>query len=132
MVIDNISDLLTRIRNANMVKHRIVYIPFTKMSLAILRILKNEGYIEKFENFEENNKKYLVVFLKYIGKKREPVISKLKRISKPGLRIYTNSKKLPIVLNNLGIAIISTSKGVITNSRAKELGIGGEILCYIW
>ena len=132
MVIDNISDLLTRIRNANMVKHRIVYIPFTKMSLAILRILKNEGYIEKFENFEENNKKYLVVFLKYIGKKREPVISKLKRISKPGLRIYSNSKKLPIVLNNLGIAIVSTSKGVITNSRAKELGIGGEILCYIW
>lgn len=132
MVIDNISDLLTRIRNANMVKHRIVYIPSTKMSLAILKILKNEGYIEKFENFEENNKKYLIVFLKYIGKKREPVISKLKRISKPGLRIYSNSKKLPIVLNNLGIAIVSTSKGVITNSRAKELGIGGEILCYIW
>jgi len=132
MVIDNISDLLTRIRNANMVKHRIVYIPSTKMSLAILKILKNEGYIEKFENFEENNKKYLIVFLKYIGKKREPVISKLKRISKPGLRIYSNSKKLPIVLNNLGIAIVSTSKGVITNLRAKELGIGGEILCYIW
>jgi len=132
MVIDNISDLLTRIRNANMVKHRIVYIPFTKMSLAILKILKNEGYIEKFEEFEENNKKYLIVFLKYIGKKREPVISKLKRISKPGLRIYSNSKKLPIVLNSLGIAIVSTSKGVITNSRAKELGIGGEILCYIW
>jgi len=132
MAIDNISDLLTRIRNANMVKHRIVYIPFTKMSLAIIKILKNEGYIEKFENFEENNKKYLIVFLKYIGKNREPVISKLKRISKPGLRIYSNSKKLPIVLNNLGIAIVSTSKGVITNSRAKELGIGGEILCYIW
>jgi len=132
MVIDNISDLLTRIRNANMVKHRIVYIPFTKMSLAILKILKNEGYIEKFEEFEEDNKKYLIVFLKYIGKKREPVISKLKRISKPGLRIYSNSKKLPIVLNSLGIAIVSTSKGVITNSRAKELGIGGEILCYIW
>ena len=132
MAIDHISDLLTRIRNANMVKHRIVYIPFTKMSLAIIKILKNEGYIEKFENFEENNKKYLIVFLKYIGKNREPVISKLKRISKPGLRIYSNSKKLPIVLNNLGIAIVSTSKGVITNSRAKELGIGGEILCYIW
>jgi len=102
------------------------------MSLAILKILKNEGYIEKFEEFEEDNKKYLIVFLKYIGKKREPVISKLKRISKPGLRIYSNSKKLPIVLNSLGIAIVSTSKGVITNSRAKELGIGGEILCYIW
>jgi len=132
MVTDNISDMLTRIRNANMVKHQIVQIPFTKMSLAIAEILKNEGYIENFENFRENNRKYLLISLKYIGKNRQPVISKLKRISKPGLRIYTNSKQLPTVLDNLGIAIISTSKGVITNLKAKELGVGGEILCYIW
>ena len=132
MVTDNISDMLTRIRNANMVKHQIVQIPFTKMSLAITEILKNEGYIENFENFEENNKEYLLISLKYIGKNRQPVISKLKRVSKPGLRIYTNSKELPTVLDNLGIAIISTSKGVITNLKAKELGVGGEILCYIW
>ena len=129
MVTDNISDMLTRIRNANMVKHQIVQIPFTKMSLAITEILKNEGYIE---NFEEDNKEYLLISLKYIGKNRQPVISKLKRVSKPGLRIYTNSKELPTVLDNLGIAIISTSKGVITNLKAKELGVGGEILCYIW
>ena len=132
MVTDNISDMLTRIRNANMVKHQIVQIPFTKMSLAITEILKNEGYIENFENFKENNKEYLLISLKYIGKNRQPVISKLKRVSKPGLRIYTNSKELPTVLNNLGIAIISTSKGVLTNLKAKELGVGGEILCYIW
>ena len=132
MVTDHISDMLTRIRNANMVKHQIVQIPFTKMSLAIAEILKNEGYIENFENFRENNRKYLLISLKYIGKNRQPVISKLKRISKPGLRIYTNSKQLPTVLDNLGIAIISTSKGVITNLKAKELGVGGEILCYIW
>ena len=132
MVTDNISDMLTRIRNANMVKHQIVKIPFTKMSLAITEILKNEGYIENFENFKENNKEYLLISLKYIGKNRQPVISKLKRVSKPGLRIYTNSKELPTVLDNLGIAIISTSKGVITNLKAKELGVGGEILCYIW
>ena len=132
MVTDKISDMLTRIRNANMVKHQIVQIPFTKMSLAITEILKNEGYIENFENFEEDNKEYLLISLKYIGKDRKPVISKLKRVSKPGLRIYTNSKELPTVLDNLGIAIISTSKGVITNLKAKELGVGGEILCYIW
>ena len=132
MVTDNISDMLTRIRNAHMVKHQIVQIPATKMSFAIVKILQKEGYIENFENFEENNKQYLLLSLKYIGKSRKPVISKLKRVSKPGLRIYTNSKKLPIVLDNLGIAIISTSKGVITNIEAKELGVGGEILCYIW
>nr|WPV76552.1 ribosomal protein S8 [Naviculales sp.] len=132
MVNDIISDTLTRIRNANMVKHQIVQIPATKMSLAIAEILKNEGFIEDFESYEENNKKYFLISLKYIGKTRKPVISKIERISKPGLRVYSNSKKLPKVLDNLGIAIISTSKGVMTNLKAKELGIGGEVLCYIW
>jgi small subunit ribosomal protein S8 len=132
VVTDTISDMLTRIRNANMVKHQIVQIPATKMSLAIASILKEEGFIEDFESYVENQKKYLLMSLKYIGKTRNPVICKIKRISKPGLRVYSNSKELPRVLDDLGIAIISTSKGVMTNLKAKELGIGGEILCHIW
>ena len=132
MVTDTISDMLTRIRNATMVKHQIVQIPATKMSLAIASILKEEGFIEDFETYTENKLKSLLISLKYIGKSRESVICKLKRVSKPGLRVYSNSKELPKVLDNLGIAIISTSQGVMTNLKAKELGIGGEVLCYIW
>ena len=132
MVNDTISDMLKRIRNANMVKHQIVQILSTKMSLAIAKILKEEGFIEDFESYSENNKNYLLISLKYIGKSRESVISKIERVSKPGLRVYKNAKQLPRVLDNLGIAIISTSKGVMTNLKAKELGIGGEVLCYIW
>lgn len=132
MVNDTISDMLTRIRNANMVKHQIVQIPSTKMSLAITTILKEEGYIEDFEQYSENSKNYLLISLKYTGKSRQPVICKLERVSKPGLRVYSSSQKLPKVLNNLGIAIVSTSKGLMTNLKAKELGIGGEVLCYIW
>ena len=132
MVTDTISDMLTRIRNANMVKHQIVQIPVTKMSLAITSILKEEGYIEEFEQYEEDKNKFLLIFLKYKGKSRKPVIQTIQRISKPGLRVYRGTKELPRVLGDLGIAIISTSKGVMTNLKAKELGIGGEILCYIW
>ena len=132
MVTDTISDMLTRIRNANMVKHQIVQIPVTKMSLAIANILKEEGFITDFENYQEGQIKYLLLSLKYLGKSRKSVINEIKRVSKPGLRVYTNSKELPRVLDNLGIAIISTSKGVMTNLKAKELGIGGEVLCYIW
>jgi small subunit ribosomal protein S8 len=115
-----------------MVKHQIVQIPATKMSLAIAEILKIEGFIQDFEGYNEDEKKYLLISLKYTGKSRTPVICKIERISKPGLRVYSNSKQLPKVLDNLGIAIISTSKGVMTNLKAKELGIGGEVLCYIW
>jgi small subunit ribosomal protein S8 len=132
LVNDTISDMLTRIRNANMVRHQIVQIPSTKISLAITNILKEEGYIEDFESYSENNRKYLLLSLKYIGKSRNPVISKIQRISKPGLRVYSNANQLPKVLDNLGIAIISTSKGVMTNLKAKEIGVGGEVLCYIW
>jgi small subunit ribosomal protein S8 len=132
VVNDTISDMLTRIRNANMVKHQIVQIPATKMSIAIAEILKDEGFIEDFESYEENKRKYLLISLKYMGKARKPVICKLERVSKPGLRVYSSSKKLPKVLDNLGIAILSTSKGIMTNLKAKELGIGGEVLCYIW
>ena len=133
MVTDTISDMLTRIRNANMVKHQIVQVPNTKISSAIAQILKEEGFVENFEIYnDENSHSYILISLKYKGKLREPVICKLERISKPGLRVYANSKKLPKVLDDLGIAIMSTSKGVMTNLKAKELGIGGEVLCYIW
>ena len=132
MVTDTISDMLTRIRNANQVKHQIVEMPATKMIIAIVHILKEEGFIEDFETYNKDSFKYLLISLKYKEKARRPVISRIERISKPGLRVYTSSKNLPKVLNNLGIAIISTSQGVMTNLKAKELGIGGEILCYIW
>ena len=132
MVTDTISDMLTRIRNATMVKHHIVQIPVTKMSVAIATILKEEGFIEDFERYEYKKRNYLLLSLKYTGKSRKSVISEIKRISKPGLRVYTNSKELPRVLDNLGIAIISTSKGLMTNLKAKELSVGGEVLCYIW
>jgi small subunit ribosomal protein S8 len=132
VVTDTISDMLTRIRNAHMVKHQLVQVPSTKISLAISEILKEEGYIEDFENYIENEKKYLLISLKYIGQSRKPVIAKIERMSKPGLRVYSSSKELPRVLENLGVAIISTSKGVMTNLKAKELGIGGEVLFYIW
>jgi small subunit ribosomal protein S8 len=132
VVTDTIADMLTRIRNANIVKHQIVQIPATKMSKAIAKILKEEGFIADFEIYTDNLYQYLLLSLKYKGKLRQPVISKIERISKPGLRVYANAKKLPKVLDDLGIAIISTSKGVMTNLKARELGIGGEILCYIW
>jgi len=132
VVTDNIADMLTRIRNANMVKHEIVEIPATKMSKAIATILQEEGVIENFEIYNENLYQYLLLSLKYKGPSRERVIHKIKRISKPGLRVYTNSKTLPVVLSGFGFAILSTSKGVITNYKAAELGIGGEVLCYIW
>jgi small subunit ribosomal protein S8 len=110
VVTDTISDMLTRIRNANMVKHQIVQIPATKMSLAIAEILKTEGFIEDFESYTENEKKYLLISLKYIGKSRKPVICKIERVSKPGLRVYANSKQLPKVLDNLGIALFQLQK----------------------
>ena len=132
MVTDTISDMLTRIRNANLLKHQIVQIPNTKMSLAIASILKEEGFIENFEIYSENLYYYLLLSLKYKGQSRERVIGKITRVSKPGLRVYVNSKTLPNVLDGLGIAILSTSRGVMTNTKAKEFGIGGEVLCYIW
>jgi small subunit ribosomal protein S8 len=132
VVTDNIADMLTRIRNANMLKHEIVEIPKTKMTTAIAEILKREGYIQNFETYTENLNQYLLLSLKYHGQYREPVITKLQRVSKPGLRVYANSKTIPIVLGGLGISILSTSKGVMTGKTAMSCGIGGEILCYIW
>lgn len=132
MITDGISDILTCLRNALMVNHQIVKIPQTKMSVAILTILKEEGFIKDFEIYNEKFYSYLLIYLKYTGKMQKPVIKKIERISKPGLKVYVSAKKLPKVMNNFGIAIVSTSKGVMTNLKAKQYGIGGEILCYIW
>lgn len=127
-----ISDMLTRIRNANMVRHHIVQIPKTKMTSALAFILKEEGYIQDFEELKEKNQSILLICLKYQGKERKPVLNSIKRVSKPGLRIYVSNKNLPIILGNLGTAILSTSQGIMTNHKAKSLGIGGEVICYIW
>jgi Ribosomal protein S8 len=121
VVNDTISDMLTRIRNANMVKHQIVEIPFTKISLAISVILKEEGFIKDFDVYLDKSRKNLLILLKYKGKSREPVITTIQRVSKPGLRVYRNAKKLPRVLANLGIAIVSTPQGLMTNLKAKNL-----------
>lgn len=132
MVNDTISDMLTRIRNANMAKHSLVEVPSTKMTRSIVNILKAEGFIEDSKEIAEGINKSLIISLKYLGKNRKPVITKLKRVSKPGIRTYAGSKNLPTILGNLGIAIISTSKGVMTDTQARQLKIGGEVLCYIW
>ena len=132
MVNDTISDLLTRIRNANIAKHHLVEVPLTKMTKNIIKILKEEGYIEDFQFLKEGIEASIVISLKYVGKERRAVITKLERVSKPGIRVYTNSKNIPDVLGKLGIGIISTSQGIMTTSDAKNLKIGGEFLCKIY
>nr|YP_011007265.1 30S ribosomal protein S8 [Scytothamnus australis]WAM64694.1 30S ribosomal protein S8 [Scytothamnus australis] len=132
MTTDIIADMLTRIRNANLVRHQIVRVINTKITFSVVTLLKDEGYISSVEEIQFSNKKYLLLTLKYNSQKRQPVITGIKRVSKPGLRIYVNKSNLPNVLSNLGTAILSTSKGVITNNQAKKLGIGGEVICYIW
>ena len=131
MVNDTISDMLTRIRNANNAQHYLVEIPSTKMTQSIANILKEEGFIMDFQIIQENFHTILIS-LKYVGKTRKPVITSLERISKPGLRIYKSSKEIPVVLGNLGISILSTSKGIMTGKTAKSLKLGGEILCEIY
>jgi len=129
MVTDPIADMLTRVRNAVRAKHETVDIPASKEKLQIAEILKKEGYIEGFE-VKGEEKKTITLTLKYV--KNGQVISGIKRVSKPGLRVYAQADKLPRVLNGLGIAIISTSKGVMTDKEARAAGIGGEVLAYIW
>ena len=129
---DTISDMLTRIRNATLAKHQTTLIPATRMTLSIARVMKQEGFIADFEETGENIDRRLVVALKYEGKNRQSIIKRLKRVSKPGLRVYSNSKELPRVLGGIGIAIISTSQGIITDREARKQGVGGEVLCYIW
>ena len=128
---DKIADMLTRIRNANQLKYETVEVIGTKMTLGIAEILKEEGYISDFNYEKHANGDKLTLTLKY-GEKKERVITGLKRISKSGLRVYVKAEEIPRVLNGLGIAIISTSKGLMTGKKAKEAGLGGEVLAYIW
>lgn len=129
---DPIADMLTRIRNANSSKHKTVDVPSSNMKLAIANILLNEGYIKSLEEIKsENNQGVIRITLKY-DEKGNRVIDGLKRISKPGLRVYASKDELPQVLNGLGIALISTSKGIKTDKEARNLGLGGEVLAYIW
>ena len=128
---DPIADMLTRIRNANSARHEFVDIPASNIKISIAHILKDEGYIKNFEILEDGVTKTIRIALKYINKK-ERVISGIKRISKPGLRIYVNSTELPRVLGGLGIAIISTPKGIMTDKEARANKVGGEVICYVW
>ena len=129
---DPIADMLTRIRNANTAKHDTVDVPASKMKIAIADILLNEGYIAKYDIVEDGSFKTIRIALKYGADKNEKVISGLKRISKPGLRVYASAEELPRVLGGLGTAIISTNQGVITDKEARKLQIGGEVLCFVW
>ena len=130
-ITDPVADMLTRIRNANSAKHETVDVPASNLKKAIAQILLDEGYIKAFQITDEGVQGNIHITLKYVGKK-EKVISGLRRVSKPGLRVYAGAEELPKVLKGLGIAIISTSKGVMTDKKARELHVGGEVLAFVW
>ena len=130
-ITDPIADMLTRIRNANNAKHDTVDVPASNMKKAMAQILLDEGYIKAFTVEDNGNQGIIHITLKYLAKK-QPVISGLRRVSKPGLRVYAGAEELPKVLRGLGIAIVSTSKGVMTDKKARELHIGGEVLAFVW
>jgi small subunit ribosomal protein S8 len=132
MTTDTIADMLTRIRNANLAKHQIVQIPSTKLTRNISQVLFNEGLIDSFEELKNGLNSSLLLSLKYSGKDRKPGIEKIQRISKPGLRVYSGSKKMPRILGGFGTLIVSTSRGLMTDQQARKEGVGGELLCYIW
>ena len=129
---DPIADMLTRIRNANTAKHDTVDVPSSKMKLAIAQILLDEGYIKKFEVVKDGNFDVIKIALKYGADKNDKIITGIKRISKPGLRVYAGKDELPKVLGGLGVAIISTNKGVLTDKQAREAQVGGEVLAFVW
>ena len=129
---DPIADMLTRIRNANTAKHDTVDVPSSKMKLAIAKILLDEGYIKSYDLVDNGNFKDIHITLKYGKDKNEKIISGLQRISKPGLRVYASKEELPKVLGGLGVAIISTNQGVVTDKEARKLGVGGEVLAFVW
>ncbi len=129
---DTIADMLTRIRNANLARHQTTNVPSTRLTRSIAQVLKDEGFITDFEEAGEGVKRHLVIALKYKGRTRQPIITTLTRVSKPGLRVYSNRRELPRVLGGIGIAIISTSSGIMTDREARKRGIGGEVLCYVW
>lgn len=128
---DPVADLLTRIRNANTVHHEVVEVPSSKMKKSIVDIMLNEGYLKNIEEFNDGSVPMLRLSMKYANNKQK-VITGLKRISKPGLRVYTSNEEIPQVLSGLGIAIISTSKGIMTDREARKANVGGEVICYIW
>lgn len=128
---DPIADMLTRIRNGNDARHKSVDVPASNIKKEISEILQKEGYIKKYEFIEDNKQGIIKIDFKY-GENNERVISGIKRISKPGLRVYVNREDIPRVLGGLGIAIISTSKGIVTDKEARKLGVGGEVICYVW
>ncbi|MEE0732871.1 MAG: 30S ribosomal protein S8 [Acutalibacteraceae bacterium] len=130
-ITDSIADLLTRIRNANSAKHDTVEVPASNMKKAICQILQDEGYIKNFTTIEDGKQGMIKITLKY-GEGKTPVISGLRRVSKPGLRIYSNVEDMPKVMKGLGIAVISTSKGVMTDRQARKENVGGEVLAFIW
>ena len=132
MTSDPIADMLTRIRNANTAKHDTVDIPASKMKQAIADILLKEGYVKAVDVVEEGNFKTIRITLKYGANKNEKILTDLKRISKPGLKVYAKSDSVPRVLNGLGTAIISTSRGLMTDKNARKEGLGGEVICYVW
>ena len=132
MTSDPIADMLTRIRNANTAKHDTVDIPASKIKVAIAGILLDEGYITKYDIIEDGNFKTIRITLKYGADKNEKIITGLKRISKPGLRVYAGKDELPRVLGGLGIAILSTNQGIITDKEARKLQVGGEVLAFVW
>jgi len=131
---DPIADMLTRIRNAQMVRHTGIRVPSSKIKVSIVKILRDEGFIEDYRVTQERPQSQLAIRLKYVGerKERHPVITGLKRVSKPGRRIYTRVSEIPWVRSGMGIAILSTPKGVLTGQQARRLGVGGEVLCYVW
>ncbi|MBP2024921.1 30S ribosomal protein S8 [Peptoniphilus stercorisuis] len=131
MMTDPIADMLTRIRNGNDARHKSVDVPASNIKKEISEILQKEGYIKKYEFIEDNKQGIIKIDFKY-GENNERVISGIKRISKPGLRVYVNREDIPRVLGGLGIAIISTSKGIVTDKEARKLGVGGEVICYVW
>ena len=132
MATDTIADMLTRIRNANLAKHQIVQIPSTNMTRNIAKVLLDEGLIASVEELKNGLKSSLLLSLKYTGKERIPTITTIERNSKSGLRVYSGYKKMPRVLGGFGTAIVSTSRGLMTDKQARNEGIGGELLCYIW
>lgn len=132
MTNDTISDMLTRLRNGNLVGHKVVKINSTRINYQLIKLLKIEGLIRQYETVIKDGHQYIFVYLKYSNNPTRPIIRGLKRVSKPGLRVYVSKNQLPTVLGGQGLAILSTSKGIMTNFKAKELGIGGELLFYIW
>lgn len=129
---DTIADMLTRIRNACLMRHATTVVPSTKMNRNIARVLKEEGFIDDYREVGEPPNKMISIALKYKGKDRQPLVRKLTRVSKPGLRVYSNHKEMPRVLGGIGIAIVSTSSGIMTDREARRRKVGGEVLCYVW